>query len=160
MRKPNEDDLSAEAADSGSVGDGFGGAVDLSDSTSYGDGFDDYTDYSDTDHSDESDGSVSDDDGSFGDDSGGGLDPEETVFQEEVTEVEAEAILEDMLDETYGSDAAAMVEDMEEASGMSAVEILEDITGLDLGGDDGQAAEVDALDGTSDAHALDFDVTD
>ena len=144
MRKPNEEDLSDEAADVGSVGAGFGGSVDLSEDSYYGDSFDsDYTDESNGSRGDDADGSFDDSDG--GD---GGPDTEEAAFGEEVTEAEAEAILEDMLDDTYGSDAGALVEDLEQSTGMSAVEILEDITGLDLGDNSG-SDEVTALDGTS-----------
>ncbi|MGH9212224.1 MAG: hypothetical protein ACRD2C_16310 [Acidimicrobiales bacterium] len=145
MRKPNEEDLSGEAADASSVGDGFGGAVDFSDSGYYGSSFDD-------DYTSDEDESLGDDesDESFEDDaSDGGLDTDETAFGDEVTEDQAEDILEDMLDEAYGPDAAAMVDNLEESSGMSAVEILEDITGMDLGGDR-EADDFESPDGSSD----------
>jgi hypothetical protein len=141
MRKPSEEDLSDDVADTGSVGDGFSAAVDLSDSP-YGEGFD--GDYST--EEDDSSGSDSTDD-SFGDDGDGDLD--ETSFGSDLTEDEAEDILEDMFDETYGPDADEVVDDLQESTGMSAIEILEDITGTELSGSDASAglAPLDSVDG-------------
>lgn len=146
MRKPNEDDLSDEAVETGAVGDGFDGVVDLTDGYgTYGDTFDD--DYaSDDDYSSDEDGASVDDESS--DESFADEDLEtsvdDTSFGADISEAEAEEMLEDVLQDDYGiEDAEGMVEDLEQSTGMSATEILEDITGIDLDGSD------DGLDDTS-----------
>jgi hypothetical protein len=152
MRKPNEDDLSEDVADTGSVGDGFSAVVDFSDP--YGSSFDD--DYMS--EEDESFGEESTDE-SFDDElsDDADLDVDEPSFGADLSESEAEDILEDMLEESYGSNADEAVESLEESSGMSAIEILEDITGQELG-DSERDSDSDALDPTSDGmgtHDLD-----
>jgi hypothetical protein len=163
MRKPNADDLSDDVVDPGGVGDGFGGVVDLSEGYGrYDDNFDDY----DTDES-----SVDDDssDDSFSDDQDA---DDEPSFGSDVTEAEAEDILADMLEGTYGQHAGEVVEDLEEATGMSATEILEDISGSELDGNqqdadasdagpDGGVGSIDPFGAPDeDARPSDFDVSD
>lgn len=128
MRRPDEEELSDDVTDVGEVGAGFGAVVDLRDGYgTYDEGFDDYGDESESSLDDSFDDSSDD---SFDDGFGEG----HSAGDPAVTEAEAEAILVDVLEEDYGSEADEVVDEMQEATGMSALELLEDITGIDLDG--------------------------
>ena len=124
MRRPDHDssDATGDTGDPGAIGHGFGvdgGDIDSgygSDAGFYGDG-DHHTDGS-------LGGDNSFDDDSVVDDGPG-----------EITEDEAEDVLTDVLEDDYGDQADEVVQEMEDSTGMSATELLEDITGLDLNGD-------------------------
>jgi hypothetical protein len=140
MRTPDHDELPGDGDSSHRIGEGFGG-VDPNHIETYGDDF--YDDYSDTYDSDE----TSDSDTGFGDGddtSDDGFDTDDLPSDGTMTEDEAEDILEDVLEDAYGEDAGEIAQELEEDTGMSALEILEDLTGLDLdGSDDASYASAD-----------------
>lgn len=124
MRKPDQDQLSDDSVDAGTVGAGFGNHTAAEVAEGYGDA--DFTD----------DAEVAEaDDTSFGGGSGDAHTNGDGVF----TEDEAEDVLEDIFDDTYGDDAQEIVQEMEDDSGLSALELLEEITGLDLDGSDDES---------------------
>lgn len=162
MRTPNEDSRSDDATDVGEVGKGFDpiGEDDLD--TGYGEDFDeedsddepdDSYDDEDSDSDSEDSDSDSDDDSasdSDGPSSDGDVETDEDVFATDMTEAEAEDYLEDLLEPTYGAEADEMVEDLQEATGMSATELVEDLADYESEYDDSDSSSLTAdLDGDS-----------
>ena len=142
MRTPDQD----ERPDPGSVGESLGegfGSVDPGDIhdgygagdfyPEYGDSYDEPVDPDDTYDTDDTFDDAADDDGGFGSDDGVTVDGDGTGLGEvvpvgsEVSDAEAENILEEILDDIFGDDADDVVADMEASSGMDASEILESL---------------------------------
>jgi hypothetical protein len=187
MRTPDQDERPDPGAADGSLGDGFGSVdqADLNDGYGNSDFYDDsYDDPADGDGSDDADDTfddAADDDGGFGgsgDDGGlgdGAGVGEVIPVGSEVSDAEAENILEELLDDVFGDDTEQVIDDMEASSGLDPSELLESLgdaddddpgsleTGDDGGvfdnpfdgGVDGGAEVTDAADFVSEA---DFDL--
>jgi hypothetical protein len=140
MRTPDQDERPEPGTADDSLGDGFGTVdqADLNDgygnSDFYDDSYDDPIDVEDGYETDDTFDDASDDDGGFGttddgglgdvDDDGGSV-GEVIPVGSEVSDAEAENILEEILDDVFGDDTEQVIDDMEASSGLDPSEILE-----------------------------------
>lgn len=160
MRTPDQEERPEPGTADASLGGGFGTVdqADLNDGYGTSDFYDDDYGYGDDtvdpDDSYDTDDTFDDaadedggfgtigDDGALGEGDGVG---EAVPVGNEVSDSEAENILEEILDDVFGDDADQVVDDMESSTGMDAVEIL-DTLGDGYADDDG-FGPVDATDG-------------
>jgi hypothetical protein len=142
MRTPDDDEPTATSSEQSSRSLGDGMAADGSSAADWTDGYgspddefyedevgsyDDSTDSTDSSYDDPDDPDVVE------------IEPG-IVVEPGLSEEEAEDILEDILDDTFGPQADQIVDDLQETSGLEAVEILEVLTDTDLSDPSGSEA--------------------